>query len=118
MYEMDVMSHLGDLYKQSRYTSHTYIGCSKTLADRWRSESWFPGQGVPIEVVTMPHPLEQFKLARLTDIPRDLSHGLVYIMENDPDSNPLTSRRPHRPFVGAITRERKDIHGCAHGGEK
>nr|WPV62296.1 MAG: RNA-dependent RNA polymerase [Usmuvirus newyorkense] len=106
-YEDTFMNHLFNWYSISTRYELFKGGCSRAIADRWRSLSWFNDISICLEGVTMPHPLEQFKLEAVSDLTRVVGNHIIYIIEPSVGSNRIIEMGQSCAFVGSLTRERK-----------
>ncbi len=107
-FEEDFSEHLFNLFLTvKRLPVINYDLCTTELADRLRVQSWFPSGGIErLEGVTMPHPLEQFRLtsyeSRMMNEP-----CIFYIVDNPSFDAMLTTSGKIKPYIGNLTRERK-----------
>lgn len=106
-YEQSFISHILSWYDRSREHIAKPAGCTRVLADRWRSRSWFPHEYVYIEGVTMPHPLEQFEICRQQDPSEPPGNAIVYIIEPSQGVHRCLEMGKNCAFVGSLTKERK-----------
>ncbi len=107
-FEEDFGEHMLNLYLTvKRLPLQDEYFCSTSLADSLRVNSWFPNTDIErIEGVTMPHPLEQFKLERYHEI--KCKEPCIYYITDNLDFKTLNCTCGGiRPYIGSLTRERK-----------